>query len=478
MRFHFSGMALAALLSAAPSAVWASRAITTNADAFNAVAGASPDGQMEAYRTAIHLAPVRDPSADAPALNWRQAARMALASNPGLVEARLYVRQGQEQVTIGDAGFWPTLTAGAGINRGHGEQIFQGGVINTTSGSYEGDLTGSWNLFNGFATLATHEQNVAEVRNRQAAYDQASSALYQSLGQAFDQVLYDQAALALEQELVARYRSDTLYQEQEFKGGLTALWTYEKAQSDEAGQIWSYHQQRYALLSDRAALAVLLGRRGDGTDSVSAAGSLTVSAVPDDFRADLNRMVRINPTLAYYRTLAEAADAAVWLADSTRYPSVTATGSYGASGLETWGPRNRLWQASLNVSYELFAGGALEAAITQADLARRQAYVTVDDQKRQLQAALFKAWTALGTAWERLPSAQMAIQAGADRFATVGALYQSGREEFLDYEQAESIYSGSQTAALSALLAAAQAQVSYRGAVGLTLERAADDEAP
>jgi len=130
------------------------------------------------------------------------------------------------------------------------------------------------------------------------------------------------------------------------------------------------------------------------------------------------------------------------------------------------------------LSYELFAGGGLEAAITQADEALSQAKETVTDQRHQLEAAFIKAWIGYSSGYQRLPSLAMAVHAGIDRYETVGALYQAGREQFLDYEQAESIYSGSQTQQLGALLAAAQAQVVYRNALGVTLEDSAANAAP
>lgn len=456
----------------------ASQTPPSDDDAVVSIQDAPKSGLMKQYKSAVKVDLTIGAASPSDGLTWPQVAAEALKNNPSLAEAKLFVQQGQEQLTIGDAGFLPTVTANGGINRGHGEQIVNGSVFNTSSGSYQGDLQGSWNLFNGFSTLATREENLALLRNRQAAYDQASSALYLSLGQAFNELLYDQNNMVLMKLLVQRYRADTLYQEQEFKVGLTALWTYEKAQSDEAGQVWSYDQQKYTMLSDQAALAVLLGRPADTQGALAVAGALTVSAAPADYRADLRKMIDQNPTMRYYRALADEEDGALWQAESTRYPSVTATGTWGTSGQETWGPPNKVWQGSLNVSYELFAGGGLEAAITQADEALKQAKVAVDDQEHQLQAALFKAWTAYISGYQRLPSAAMAMRAGADRFATVGALYQAGREEFLDYEQAESIYSGSQTGLLSSLLAGAQAQVAYKNAVGVTLEETASSPAP
>jgi outer membrane protein TolC len=476
MRFLFVAGAL--IVCSASICGATSQNSQSDTDSVISIQQASKSGLMRQYRSATKVTFIRVDASPADGLTWSQAAAEALEHNPGLIEAKLLVKQGQEQVAIGDAAYMPTITANGSINRGQGQQIVDGSVLNTSSGSYSGNLMGTWNLFNGFATNATHEENSATVRDRQAAYDQASSALYLSLGEAFDQLLYDQNNMALQKLLVKRYHSDTLYQEQEFRVGLTALWTYEKAQSDEAGQVWSYNESKYSMLSDQAALAVLLGRQTDDSSHLAVAGALTASAAPDDYRADLGRMISDNPTMQYYRALAQVEDGAVWLAESTRYPSVTANGSWGTSGEETWGPRNKFWQASLDVSYTLFAGGGMEAAITQADEALDQAKSTVNDEQDQLEAALLKAWTGYVSAYQRLPSSQMAMRAGADRFATVGALYQAGREEFLDYEQAESIYSGSQTGLLGTLLAAAEAQITYKNALGMTLEQASTSPAP
>lgn len=443
-------------------------------DAATPVSGSTPDTAFQVHPTSELASTV--------GLTWQQAAAEALQGNPGLIEDRLYLKQGQEQVAIGDAAYYPSINANAGVNRGGGQTALPNGeLLNNTPGTYSGGISGTWNLFNGFATMATHEQNVAAVENRQAAYNQASTALYESLGQAFNQLIYDQSNLILLKSLLLRYHADTLYQEQEFKGGLTALWTYEKSQSDEAGVAWQVEQQKLNLQSDRSALAILLGRRADTSADLVVAGALTVSAAPQDYQDDLDTMIKTNPSMAYYLSLEKEAEGALWQAEGTRYPSVGASGSFGESGRETLlidPPQSWSWSAGLNISYQLFAGGGLEAAITQAKQALDQAKITVGDQQHQLTAALLKAWTAYVTDVDRLPSAAMAVRAGVDRFATVGALYQAGREEFLDYEQAESIYSGAQTQQLSNLLSAAQAQVAYRNTVGLLLEDASKSPAP
>ncbi|HXC64660.1 MAG TPA: hypothetical protein VNZ67_09890, partial [bacterium] len=49
-------------------------------------------------------------------------------------------------------------------------------------------------------------------------------------------------------------------------------------------------------------------------------------------------------------------------------------------------------------------------------------------------------------------------------------LYTAGRDQYLDYEQAEQIYTSAQQQELSDRMAAAQAEAGYQNALGLGLE--------
>jgi outer membrane protein TolC len=408
-------------------------------------------------------------SLPAEALTWKAAAAEAAANNPTLASARLAVKQAESGVTLASAGLWPSLNAGAGFSRGGSAPSGDPGLEADHSG-YQGALTGSWNLFNGFGTLAGREESLKNLEGRRAAYGSASAALRQSLRQAFLTLLYAQKNADLLSALGARYHQDTLYQQLVFKSGRTALWTFLKAQSDEAEIQWEIRQNSLNLESDRAALAALLGREPAGSADLSADGSLDASPPPLSDAAAMAGLATTHPAALAAQAQLEAAQAALKASEASRYPSLSASGSYGASGGESWGPGERQWSAGLNLNFNLFSGGAGEAGVSQAKLEIQAGQAGLQSELFQLEASVRKAWANYQAAFERLPVSQMAADAGQERFKTVQKLYEAGRTAFLDYEQAESIYSQAQQQLLSAKLGALQAQIQFEFALGLGLE--------
>jgi adhesin transport system outer membrane protein len=410
------------------------------------------------------------------ALTWSQVLQEALHSNPGLASARLAVKQASEGVTIANAGNFPALNASAAFNRSGTQalaalpasDLAQGQVA--IGSSYSGGLQATWNIFNGFGVYfgkAHAEQLLAQA---QAAYDTASATLLLNLRTGFNQLLYDQANVGLLKEISERYHKDTLYEQLEFQSGQTARWTFLKSQSDEASFNWSLEQNDLNLRSDQSNLASAMGRDPSAAASLVVTGTFASVSPPADDSADWAMMLKSHPALVMQRAVVAANEANLGQMYSTLYPSLTAQGSTDWSGGDTWGPSSFQAVGSLNLSFNLFNGGGNLAAIHQAQAlvdASRQDLQTLE---YQLKAGLDKAWAAYKADFDRLPTTLMATKAGEERFKTVGVLYTAGMDQYLDYEQAEQIYTSAQQQELSDRLAAAQSQVTYQNALGAGLE--------
>jgi len=135
-----------------------------------------------------------------------------------------------------------------------------------------------------------------------------------------------------------------------------------------------------------------------------------------------------------------------------------------------WPPNQSLWTVGLTASYNLFAGGGQEAAISQAEQAWKSQQDTLRDEKASLRTALQQAWTSYRSAFDRMPVQDLAMQVGQQRFETVNRLFEAGQAQYLDFEQAETNLIQSQESQLSAVLSAAQASVAYQKALGLGFE--------
>ena len=417
-------------------------------------------------------------------LTWQEACRQALGGNPGLVSARLAVTGAQEGLSVADAGFWPSLNAVAGLDHDQTsalQALPSPGLAagqSSSSASYNGGLQTSWDLFNGFGTLYARSRSLQLVAQAQAQYDAASAALLLELRQAFAQLLYDQLNAALLESIADRYHQDTLYQQLEFQSGQTARWTFLKSQSDEAQVNWDLEQNGLNTQSDRAVLAALLGQDPDTAADLAVQGELTPDAAPDDDVADWAKAAVSLPALRLQRAVVAADEAGLGQAEAPLYPTLSATGSYTGSGGDSWGPQQTVLAGGLSLSFNLFNGGSNLAGVRQARAAAQAGRQDLATQLLQARSAVRKAWAAYKAAYDRLPSEHLATLAGQERYKTVGALYNAGRAAYLDYEQAETIYTQSQQQELSARLSAAQAQATYQSQLGLGLEDVQSSHAP
>jgi outer membrane protein TolC len=421
-------------------------------------------------------------AADATPLTWPQAVKEALQNNPSLASARLAVKAADEGLTVASAGLWPSVNAVAGVSRSHNIALLDGPLQaagqESTSAGYSGGLQGTWTLFNGFGTLylrAQHEQALAQAK---AQYALSSATLLQTLHQAFNQLLYDQKNAVLLQSIVDRYHQDTLYQQLEFQDGQTARWTFLKSQSDEAGVKWDLEQNAMNTQGDQSSLAALLGLDPDQAGALTVDGDLAVAAPPKDDSADWARLSQSSPAILLQKAITAGNDDGLGEAYASLYPSLSASGNITYSGGDSWGPSNESYGGGLNLSFNLFNGGGQVAAISQARAVLDASRQDLADAIHQARTALRKAWASYQSAYDHLPVQDLAKAAGEERFKTVGALYQSGRAAYLDYEQAESIYTQAQQQDLSTELSAATAQTNYQNTLGIGLEDAVASPAP
>jgi outer membrane protein TolC len=426
-----------------------------------------------AWAAADPTAPSAVPLSPSAALAWSQAVGMALQHSPSLASSKQAVEAAAQGVALADADLMPSVNAVAGLNRSQSSALkgatWTAGT--SLSSGYSGGLQANWTLFNGFSSLYGHARARQALAGAKAAYASASAALLLGLRQAFNQLLYDQKNAALLLAIADRYHQDTLYQQLEFQSGQTARWTFLKSQSDEAQVKWDLEQNSLATQSDRASLAALLGQDPAQATGLSVDGELSAAAPPADDGADWAK-VQAAPVVLQQQAAVAADDAALGVSDASLYPSLSAAGFYTYSGGDSWGPDERVLGGSLNLNFNLFGGGANLAAI-------RQARATLEGDRQGLQnllltqrSGLRKAWAAYLGAYDKVPMAQLATAAGEERFKTVGALYSAGRAAYLDYEQAESIYTQAQQSELSARLSAVQAQAQYQETLGQGLEDA------
>lgn len=416
-------------------------------------------------------------SSPAEDLALQDAFKEALQKNPTILAARDTIVEGQAALTVADAGFYPNLAASLGVSTGEA-------LTGTTSSSipgYGASLSSSWSLFNGFSTFASRSEAVANLSQDQANYKVSSSSVLLSVWQAWGQLRFDEMNADLLDQIRQRYHDDTSYEELEFKSGQTARWTWLKSQSDEANVKWSEDQNNLNLKADQANLAALLGRDTKDGAELTTAGDLSTTVAPPDDDSDALASVDSMPVVLVATQAVASSQAAVDVNIATRYPSLNANAALGSS-YDGDSPASaewyEYWTAGVTLSYNLFEGGANEASISSANAALAASQANLSNVRHTTQVALARAWASYLSDYQRLPLASQATAAGDERYKTVGKLYEAGLAEYLDYEQAEEIFTQAQQSELSANLSAVQSQAAYENALGHTLEDEIGEEKP
>jgi outer membrane protein TolC len=425
-------------------------------------------------------------------LTWDQARAEALQANPALSASQHSRQAADAALSVSDASFWPQLSLNGGLSRRGSQGLSSDDsgsrVVGTPLGlgygqgqeadssSYSLGLAATYTLFDGFGDFYARQQSAHSLEGKQAAYRQASYGLRSSLRQAFNQVLYDQQNIKMLNEIMTLLVQETRYLNLEYQSGQQPRWAYLQAKSDEEQTRWQLNQAMLSQASDRRNLADLLGRTEDSGDSLAVSGELKPPAPPSDFSLDLERL-NGHPDLLAQQAAADAAESAYMASVASRYPTLSANAGYTYSGgtsttagVGAWPPNQSLWTVGLTASYNLFAGGGQEAAISQAEQAWKSQQDTLRDEKASLRTALQQAWTSYRSAFDRMPVQDLAMQVGQQRFETVNRLFEAGQAQYLDFEQAETNLIQSQENQLSAVLSAAQASVAYQKALGLGFE--------
>src|SRR4051812_22589143 len=116
------------------------------------------------------------------------------------------------------------------------------------------------------------------------------------------------------------------------------------------------------MAATQANLALLLGLESSASKDLKVEGSLD-QAAPASYESMVQAMLDRHPSLRAQAAALKGAQAEVSRGKSSRYPDLSAEGSYhlgGAAG-SAFDSRETGWSLGLNSSYNLFAGGGKEA---------------------------------------------------------------------------------------------------------------------
>jgi outer membrane protein TolC len=318
-------------------------------------------------------------------LTWEACVKESLANNPELAQSKFRLVAAQARRNAAFGGFLPRLSAGLSAGDSGGTPYFDAVKFEDWSAR----LSASQSLFSGFSTVADVWRSMASVRRTKAQLRQDEANLRQSLRGAFNEVLYGQENVRVQETIASRRAANADMVRLFYEAGKENKGSLLRADADAASAALAVSRAKRALILARQKLCRELGR--DEFSEVAVTGEWTVAAPPEP--PDLAVAAEEVPSVIQARCARDSARADLLSAGSPWWPSLDLSAGISRHG-EKWpfdeDPR---WSAGASVSYSIFNGfrdsfnfrasmAANSEAASSLVAARRDARIT-------LQQALF-----------------------------------------------------------------------------------------
>ena len=359
-------------------------------------------GGLIAALGGVPRAAAQDAGVPGDTLRLADVVQRALANNYQTQIARNDVDIAANDYAVGNAGFLPTLSVGAGYNGTISDtrQEFISGdpqdVTGARSTRYAADAQLEWTLFDGLSRFATYNRLAEELGQQQAAADALITSVLADVVVTYYAVARQQQQLQVFEEAVAisqeRLRIAELRREVGSASDLEVRQARVDLNADRAAAL----RQEVTLANTKAALNRLLARRGAATtfnvaDGIDVALSLQQPAL-------LAAADERNPALRRARRAQRAAEWERQEVRAERLPTVDANVGYGYSRSESESGFLRSSRSydltyGLTLSFDVFDGLNRRRRLENAAVRQRTAELVVEDVRTQLTADLTSAFT-------------------------------------------------------------------------------------
>ncbi|SFV62106.1 Type I secretion system, outer membrane component LapE  len=356
-----------------------------------------------------------------------------LDTNPVIIERLRNYRATKEEIGIAEAGYYPTLDIQSSVGRKYtGRLSGDGGgdTLNETYSVFQNSLILRQSIFNGFST---HEQvNYQKMRTLAAGYsylEKANDVTLQTIKVYID--LLRNQELLRNSNLNVEHNTE-LYRKvsKAYKAGLTSLSEVSKIQSS-----LSLAKSNMMVQKNRLANAIFNFRRVTGRIvSIKDLKKPNFNiALPQNKRSASMYALEYNPSLLVGKYNIKGAEALYRESKSKFYPKIDfeASENYNQNYNEFTGIDDR-FQAMLVVSYNLYNGGADEAAKRNKISKLSQEVAVTDDLKRQVIEGMELSWGAYDLALEQIPFLTDYKKQSGETLKLYSKEYELGERSLLD----------------------------------------------
>ncbi len=225
-------------------------------------------------------------------------------------------------------------------------------------------------------------------------------------------------------------------------------------------------QARYELASiqgleaiSRGALATVLGASPTGTFRIEDVSKAPLPAATEEpIEVLLERTIGQRPDLLAQVASTRSADAEIKRTRSAFYPAVSFSGDWGHSNgfgqQKNFGPSATSaiypYQAQIQITWNVFDGGARRNALAVARAQSREAQAEVTLSRNEIENEVWRSYTDLKTARQQQDAANALLEAAQQSYAAATEAFQAGVRTFIDVTTAQRSLARARTAQATA----------------------------
>jgi outer membrane protein len=351
-----------------------------------------------------------------------EAIAAAMQTNPTLLAQRARLDATREQLPQARAEALPSLRATANASSAQDE------LVDGRDERWSAGLSASQLLFAGGRVAASVRQARANIAGAIANYTDAEQQLILDVADAYAAVRQGQAILAARETSVSNLTEQYRFAQAQFDAGLVT-------RTDVAQSAAQLAQARTQLVQARGlvAAAVEAYLRLVGHPPADLSAPATAGDLPPSLEQALELGGRENPVLLSAHAAAQSADAAVDIANSNFFPTVSLSAGLGEAG-EFNGPNDSVSSDSVGVqlSWDLFTGGLNRSRSRQQRALRSAANHEVAAAQRIVREQVTTAWTSLQSAQAAVVSAREQVEAAELAYTGIRLEQETGLRSTID----------------------------------------------
>ncbi|MCL1981101.1 MAG: TolC family protein [Proteobacteria bacterium] len=386
-------------------------------------------------------------------LDIRTAQAIALSGNPDMAVAQARIEQARARVRQAAATWWPSLdVSGSGSRQHLSENSYQynrglaalvGGTADQNTGVYSAGIQATWLLFDGFYRNFKEQQALYGEQAAQAGLVDSQRMLVSAVAEAFLNAQLSQTYIDINRADETFYGQQLADAENRFKVGAGPWGDVLNIKVQVNSARTSLIQSQREFEATGYGLAALLGLPDAIFPSHLRLSPLDKETVLIEHKQGPEALIKeacaIRPDIRQMEMMVKQTEAGAGMAKAPFYPKFQLGGSI--EGMRTGNARlsnDDLGNSvGVNMSWNLYAGGADKARLIEAEQAKREAVFALAGLRNQVAAEIRQDFAMLAAAREQVRLQRETVKLVEENRDLAKNEYQAGEAPLLRLNEAQ-----------------------------------------